>query len=337
MSGQPYVQPVAAWQVMLGSTDLTAKIKPRLISLSLDEDEGEKADKLELVIDDSDGAFELPPEGAVITVLMGWKQGTGVPIGLVNKGSFVVDEVSWGGPPDQATICAKSANLRAQYRTRKNRSFHGKTLGSIIATIAADHGLTAKCHPDLAETVVTSAEQANQSDMEFVRDLGRRYDAVASPKAGCLIFTPKDATTAPGGASLPTLALTRSNCSNPRYHRASRDNAQDGAEAQYYDQGSGKRVTVARGGSNRRRMKRIYASEADAGAAAQSTTNRLRRAAGGFSVTLTFGDARAAPGMRATASGFKPEIVAKKWRVIRTRHHMDKNGGFTTEVGTEAA
>lgn len=336
-SGQPYIQPVAAWKVTLAGQDLTAKIKPRLISLSLDEDEGEKSDRLCLVVDDSDGAFALPPEGAVITVAMGWIRGTGVPIGLVDKGSFVVDGVEWSGPPDQVSISAHSANLRADYRKRKNRTWHGHTIGAIVAQVAADNGLTAKCHPDIANTVVTSAEQANQSDMEFIRDLGRRYDAVASPKAGCLVFTPKDATTSPSGAALPTLALVRSNCDNPRYHRASRENAQDGAEAQYHHQGTGKRVTVGVGGSKRRRLKRVYASEADAAAAAGAAARRLRRKAGTLSATLTYGDPRAAPGMRATASGFKSEIDTKKWRVVRTRHRMDKNGGFSTEIETEVA
>ena len=46
---------------------------------------------------------------------------------------------------------------------------------------------------------------------------------------------------------------------------------------------------------------------------------------------------RAAPGMRATASGFKTEINAKKWRVTKTRHRMDKNGGFSTDIETETA
>ncbi|WP_068083110.1 contractile injection system protein, VgrG/Pvc8 family [Novosphingobium rosa] len=334
-TGQPYIEPIAAWKVTLSGKDLTDTIAPRLISLSLKEDEGEKADELFLVLDDGDGKLELPPEGAVITVAMGWKQGTGVPVGLVDKGKFVVDAVDWDGAPDRIRISARSANMRKTYRTRKTRSWHGKTLGAIVAQVSSDHGLTARCHPDLAGTVVASAEQSNQSDMEFMRDLGRRYDAIASPKAGCMVFAPKDATTTATGAKIPELTVTRANCSKPAYHRASRDNAQDGAEAQYHDQGSGKRVTVSTGGSNRRRLKRIYASEADAHAAARSTANRLRRAAGEFRMTMTYGDARAGPGAHAKATGFKTEINAKAWRVKCATHDMDKNGGFSTGLEME--
>jgi phage protein D len=53
-----------------------------------------------------------------------------------------------------------------------------------VARIAADNGLTAACHPDIAATVVASIEQAHKSDMELMRDLGRRHDAVATVKAG---------------------------------------------------------------------------------------------------------------------------------------------------------
>lgn len=331
-----YVQPEPAWKVTLDGTDLTDKMAPRLVSLKLTEDRSEKSDQLEIVLTDHDGALALPKEGAVLTVALGWERGTGVTVGLVSKGKFKVDDVKWAGPPDLITITARSADHGGSFRTRKNRTMHGKTLGAIVAQIASDNSLTAKCHPDLASTVVTSAEQAHKSDMQFLRDLGRRYDAVATVKGGALIFAPVNATTTASGATIPTIAITRKMGDKVSYSRSAREKDQDGAEAQYFDAGSGKRVTVGAGGSKRKRLKRIYSSAADATAAANAQANRQARAKGDFTMTLALGDARVGAGAKATVSGCKSEIDARKWRISNCTHNMTDKG-FSTDLEFEVA
>ena len=210
MSGQAYVEPKAAWSVSLEGKDLTATMAPRLISLTLSERRNESADELEVILHDHDGKLALPPLGAVLTVALGWERGTGVTIGLAEKGSFKVDEMTWDGPPDKVTIRARSADMAGTFRKRKSRTWHGKTIGAIVRQIAADNGLTPRCHADLAGVVVTSAEQPNKSDMQFLRDLGRRYDAVATIKNKSLIFSPINATTTATGRPIAAVALTLS-------------------------------------------------------------------------------------------------------------------------------
>lgn len=332
MNGDSYVQPKAAWQVTLDGKDLTSIMAPRLISLKLDEATDEKADKLEIVLRDNDGAMAIPPEGALLTVALGWARGSGVAVGLVSKGTFKVDDVSWYGPPNCISITAHSADLAGTFRLRKNKTWNGKTLSTIVAEVAAANSLTAACHPDLADTVVTSAEQAHKSDMQFLRDLGRRYDAVATVKAGKLIFAPKGATTTISGKIIPTLTITRQKNDKVTYRRSAREGEQDGAEAQYYNQGAGKRVVVGAGGSNRKRMKRIYSSEPDASAAALAESNRLARKKASFSITLDPGNASVSTGKKAVLSGFKSEIDGKKWLIASVTHQMDGSGGFRTDL-----
>lgn len=336
-TGSAYVVPKAAWKVMLGSTDLTDTLAPRLISLRLTEKRGESADDLSITLHDADGALAVPPAGAVLTVSLGWERGTGVTVGLVAKGSFTVDEVTWEDPPAMVTINGRSADLIASFRTRKNRVWSGKTLGAIVTQIASDNGVTARCHPDLENTTVTSAEQANQSDMEFLRDLGRRYDAVATVKGGKLLFTPVNATTTATGATLPSVTITRSMCSRVRYSRSARDGAQTGAEAQYYDQDGAQRQTEQTGGTMRRRLKRVYASKADAGAAATSESNRLARAAGTLEVDLALGDATITTGSGASVSGFKSEVNALKWKLETVTHTVSGGGGFKSTLSMDVA
>jgi phage protein D len=234
------------------------------------------------------------------------------------------------------TITAKSADQRTTLQNRRNRTFNTTTIGAIIAQIAGDNGLADRCHPALAGNVVTAIEQANKSDMQFLRDLGRRYDAVATIKGGAILFAPIGATTTASGTTIPTLSITRQSGDKAEYSRSARENAQDGAEAQYFDQGTAKRHTVGTGGTTRRRLKRVYASKGDATAAASAENNRIARAAASFGLTLSLGDARASTGMTATTTGFKTEIDARKWLIGNVEHTMG-DGGFTTQLQLEVA
>lgn len=340
MTSSGYVQPKAAWKVSLDGKDLTEKLAPRLVSLRLSEKRGEAADELEIVLTDADGKLAIPPEDARLTVELGWERGTGVTAGLVNKGSFKVDEVSWDGPPDQITITARSADLKDSFRTRKSKVWKATTLGAIVGAIAGANGLKPRCHADLSGTAVTAAEQHNKSDMQFLRDLGRRYDAVATVKDGCLIFAPVNAKTTATGKAIPALKFTRTGGKlgmKASWRRAARDNGQDGAEAQYHDADAAQRKKAAKGGPKRRRLKRVYASEQDAGHAASAETNRLKRAAASLDLELALGDATAAPGMRVTVTGFKPQIDAQEWLVAEVEHTMDGRAGFHTSLKMEAA
>lgn len=339
-TGQPYIQPLAAWRVMLGDTDLTDRLAPRLIALSLAERRGEEADSLELTLHDTDGALTLPPAGVTLRLALGWQRGTGVIPGLIDKGTFVVQDVEWETAPatgDRMTIRARSADLRTTLQNPKNRTFTDTTIGQIIAQLAADNALTPRCHPDLADHPVTAIEQANQSDIALLRDLGRRYDAAATIKAGTLLFTPNTATTTPTGATLPTITLTRPQISAAHYTRAARESTQDGAQAQYHDQATARRHTVTTGGHTPRRLKRLYASPTDAQAAARGEEQRLMRAAATMRLTLPLGDAALTPGARVEVQGFKDEIDAREWLVTSVRHDIGPDGGFATEIEAEVA
>jgi hypothetical protein len=331
-----YVQPRAGWRVVLDGQDLTARLAPLLIGLRLSERDGEEADQLEITLDDSQGRVAIPPAGARLQVWLGWERGTEVSTGLVFKGAFKVDEAGWSGPPDRITLTARSADLADSFRTRRNRIWKDGTLADIVGVIATEHGLDPRCHADLAARAIAVAEQGNKSDMQFLRDLARRYDASAVVKAGCLIFAPKGAATTAMGTPVPAAVLLRSRCSQIDWRRAARESAQDGAEAQWHDPAQNRRQTHTTGGSNPKRLKRVYGSQDDARAAATAETNRLKRAAASLSATLAWGNPLLSPGMRITASGFKAAIDQTPWLIASAEHTMDA-GGLRTRIEMEVA
>lgn len=336
MAGSTYSQAKAAWKVTLDGEDLTAKLAPRLISLRLSEKNGEEADELEIILHDADGKVAIPPEGAVLRVQLGWERGSAVTPGLVDKGSFTVDEVAWDGPPDRLSIRARSADLKDSFCTRRNKTWKDTTIGAIVDDIAVRHSLTPRCHADLSGKAIPAAEQGNKSDVQFLRDLARRYDATATVKAGTLIFAPISAATTATGATIPTSTISRQQCSNHSWRRAAREKAQDGVEAQWHDKDGATRKTVSTGGKNRKRLKKVYSSEADAKAAAVAESKRLKRAAANLELTLAYGDPRLAPGMKISVLGFKADIDGIRWLITSAEHDMGDRG-LSTRVSLEVA
>lgn len=332
-----YAEPLAAWSLTLDGNDLADKINPRLISLRLSEKRGEEADTLEIVLHDSDNQLAIPPDGARLNLALGWDRGTGMATGLVSKGSFKVDELTWSGPPDQLTITARAADFHGSFRKRKTKIWNETTLGAIVNLIATANGYTPRCHPDLADEEITQAEQHNKSDMAFLRDLGRRYDAVATVKGGALIFAPIDADTTATGKPIPTATITRQSGDRYEYRRASRESREDGASADWHDKHAGRRKTAHHGGNHRRKLKRVYASEKDAKAASKSESKRCARAAATFTITLAHGVAALAAGMKLKVEGFKSEVDKKTWRIASVDHEMNATGGFTTSLELEVA
>jgi phage protein D len=246
-----------------------------------------------------------------------------------------VDELTWSGPPDRVTITAHSANFKGSFRTRKTRSWHATTLGQIVAQIAADNALTPACHPDLAAQTVPSAEQHNKSDMQFIRDLGRQFDALATVKAGTLLFAPRDATTSISNRPLPTRTITRQQCSTASWRRAARE----------------RRTTAPRpnGTTSRQaaaRPSRPAAPTPPPQARLPQRTRRPRRRPGrnhpprprlghdGSHPPLRRPGSH--PGTRITLSGFRPHIDKGVWKVTASTHDHGPNG-LTTRLSLETA
>lgn len=316
-------------------TDLAEKLGPRFLSATLSEKTGEESDQLDIVLHNHDGRLASPAAGVYLRLAMGWAQGSDVRVGLVDKGRFKVDEVSEEGPPDTVTIRCRAANLTGKYRTRQNKGWKNTTLGAILTEIARDNGRAAAIHPDLASKPIAAMEQPAKSDMAFVRDLGRRFDAMATEKDKTLIFMPIGAATTAAGTVIPALTFTRQHGNRWSFRHAQR-NEHDGAEAQWHDKASGKRKTVKTGGTNRHRIKRTFHNQQDAEHATAAKASSQKRGAFEFEYDLALGDPAINPNQKATLQGWNDKIDAIRWLVKEATHKMD-NSGLTTSLRFESA
>lgn len=339
MNKRGYPQPL--WRLTLASEDITQRIQPRLMQLTLTDNRGMEADQLDLTLDDSDGRLDIPTRGASIHLSLGWSD-----TGLIDKGSYTVDEVEHSGTPDQLTIRARSADLREGITTKKERSWHKTTAGAIVRTIAAENELLPSVSPDLEAQPVAHLDQTSESDANLLTRLAEMFDAVSTVKAGRLLFYKIGRGMTVSGKELGRVSITRKDGDRHRFSVADRD-ACTAVTASYYDTKAGKKaeVTIRRekgedgekldhSGENTKTLRHTYANKANAMRAATAALDKAARGVSTFSLTLARGRPDLFPELPASVSGWKPAIDGTDWLLAKVTHRLSPSG-LVTELELE--
>ena len=322
-----YRRPI--WRIVMDGVDLAERINPRFMDLSLTECRGDEADQLDLTLSDHDGLLALPSRNAVLQVAIGWSD-----TGLIDKGSFTVDEIGYRGAPDVVTVRARSADMKGPLRTRTERSFHGKTIAQIVGEIAQANGLQAVVGGVFGKTKIPHIDQADESDIAFLTRIGKRYDAVATVKDGKLLFMPIQGGKTASGQAMPVVRIYRSDGDQHDFLIADRD-AYTGVVATWMDPKKQRRHTVMSGAKgNVKHLRTTYTSEADALAAAQSEWQRIRRGL----ATMRFQTAWGLPDLsvqhQVEFPDFKAPINEIRW-LVKTARHSINDQGLTTALELE--
>jgi hypothetical protein len=327
-----YPRPIC--RLVVNGTDITGIIlagqEPRLISIELTDNRGLEADQLDITLSDHDGLLAIPPRGATLRLWLGWSD-----TGLVDKGTYTVDETEHSGAPDTLSIRARSADLRGGLKVKKERSWSTATLGTIIGAIAAAHGLAPVVSAVLAGIELLQVDQANESDANLLSRLGREHDAIATVKAGRLLFLPTGKATTASGLALPHVTLTRADGDQHRFLQADRD-AYTGVKAYYYDVNSAdKKEAIAGAGDNLKELRHSYTDQASALQAARAEWNRLQRGTATLSYTLAKGRPELIPDQTYSLTGIKAEIASIVWLGGNIRHSFTPDA-FTTSLDLES-
>jgi uncharacterized protein len=323
---------------------LLSALTDRLIRVSVSERRGEAADQLDLVLDDADGLLAIPALGARLSVYLGWRGGGGTTPGLVPKGTFVVDEIGHEGPPDSLVIRGRSADFTGSLREARTQVWTGASLGQIVREIAARHSLAPVIGEPLASRQAEVTDQRRMTDLAFLRQLGRAHDAVATIKAGRLLFAPAGQGRTAGGAPIPQIGIDRSVGDRHSWRTEGRQQW-SGVAARWHDRAAAITRTVTVGSASGppgsvKQLRRRHASEAEARRAAEAEWSRVGRAPQTLTLSLALGRPELGPEVPVRVSGFKPQITETDWVVTEARHQLDGQGlttGLTLEVRGVAA
>ncbi|MGY2155750.1 phage late control D family protein [Pseudomonas tolaasii] len=323
--------PVPAFRLMVDGIDIAHLVSPRLMTLGLTDNRGVEADQLTITLSDHDGLLSIPPKGAVLRLWLGWSD-----TGLVDKGTYTVDETEHSGAPDVLSIRARSADLRKGLKTKRERSWSNTTLGDVLGDIAIGNGLTATIAGALDGLPILQLDQANESDANLISRLGEEFDAVASVKAGCLLCLPAGGGKTASGMDLPHITLTRADGDQHRYLQADRD-SYDGVRAYYYDVNSAKKQeAIAGGGENLKDLRHTYSDQQSALRAARAEFRRLQRGSATLSYTLAMGRPDLIPELTYTLQDVKAEIDEIIWYGGNVEHSLTADGGYTVSLDLES-
>lgn len=354
--------PVPQYKVVIDGTDITNKVKPRLMNLTLTDNRGFDADQVELQLDDSDGLLTMPRRGASMRVWLGWK---GTP--LIDKGSFTVDELEHSGAPDSLTITGRSVDFRESLNVKKERSFHGKKLSEIIDTIATNNGLFSVLSTSLKDEVIEHIDQTNESDAAFLVRLAKEFDTIPTVKDGRLLFVRAGLALTATGKAMPPVVIKRSSGDQHRFSVADRD-AYTGVVAYWHDKKAAEKkvvklkrrkrkktsaTTIATtadtttpaavvkenelligSDENVKHLRHIYANQKNAERAAKANWQRLQRGVAEFTITLAMGRPELITELPITVKGFKPQIDEGKWLSTKVIHNINDNG-YTSQIELE--
>lgn len=233
------------------------------------------------------------------------------------------------------SIRGRSVDLRGELKKKRERSWNAATLGAVVQAIASAHGLTAVISAALGAIELLHLDQANESDANLLARLGSEHDAIATVKAGRLLFMPTGNSTTASGQALPHVVLTRQDGDQHRYLEADRD-AYTGVKAYYYEINSAeKKEAIAGGGENIKELRHTYADQESAIRAARSEWKKLQRGTATLSYTLAKGRPELLPDQTYTLAGIKTEIAAIVWLGGNLRHSFTPES-FTTSLELES-
>lgn len=320
---------IPAYQIIADSIDVTAAMEKYLTTLRVIDKPGVEADQCEIELFDPDGSLNLPKRGVKLQVFMGWKGD------LRDKGTFIVDQVSETGPPDKITVSGCSADFQGPFKIQREESYADKTLGQILTTIARRYDLIPAIEDGLAAIKIEHIDQTNESDPNFLTRLGKDYDAIATIKAGRLLFTPVGFDKTISGLSLPTASISRGDDDTYRFQIADREGSFTGVRAKWRDHnGNATRHSTAGTGDNWKTLKRDYPNAATAFHAARAEWSRMQRGQKTISLDLANGNTAIHAGQPLLLSGWRSEIVKTKWVTGEVTHEKSESG-FKTSFDAE--
>ena len=302
----------------------------RLVSAVVIDQAGHESDSLTITLDDGGGILELPRKGVEVEVQTGYEQQALAPLGR-----FIVDETSVSGAPDLMVIRARAADLRSALRVPREFSWGVVTIGELVASIAARHGLEARVSEGFVGLSLGHIDQT-ESDINLLTKLARERDAVAKPVGNYLLFVKKGQAKAASGRDLSPVRIHRSVCSGWSASFPDR-NRYTAVTAAWQNLETGQQVDVTVGDvsdGEAYRMRPVYDDQASALEKATARLQALTRGTSKFDFNCE-GNNQLLAEVPVDASGFR-QGVDGRWVIERVTHSVT-NAGYRCAVQCERA
>ncbi len=307
------------WQILLDGRAVDTR---RLINLSITDNKGLELDTVQLTLSDAGGMLDIPKKGVTLSVSIGYAGES-----MVDRGTFVIGEVAHTGPPDYLILGGKSGDMDGSgIKEGKEKNWRKTTIGAIIKSIASTHKLEAVVNDTLANVAIEHMNQT-ESDAHFLTRLGEEHDAIATIKAGRLVFAPKGDGKSATGRVLPAVLIRRTDQDTHDW-KAADSGRYTGVRASWHSSKKGKRENVVVGQDGYcKRLSDVFANQERAKTAAQAEWNRLSRGLATIDLALAYADPNLFAETPISLSGWgKPEIDNSNWVVTKVQLDINDSG-----------
>ncbi len=320
---------VPAFRITQNDSDITTGIAERLESLTVSDQIGWGSDSMTLILNDAAGDLDIPRRGARLKLYLGYE---GQPLALM--GEYSVDRVSIEGPPDKVTIqCAGAALMdadgdEAAWQTKKSRSWDPLELGTVVDTIAGEHGVTAKISDAARLTVLPHMDQDAESDIQFLQRICLDRDMIIKVNVSTLAVMTRSE------EPLDAVTITPSDVATWTFDFGNRLRYNKVVTVYHSDRAAAQIECTAGTGEVEYRHPQIFATEIDAQGAANGYLASFQRGGATFSFTLP-GRTDIQADTVLTLDGFaRASVNGGGWRVENVEHRIDNGGYGITISGT---
>jgi uncharacterized protein len=193
---------VPAYKVTYEGQDITKDISNDVVRINYTDAEGGEADEIRITVDDMFAKWKdswRPNRGDKITLSIGYAGE-----GLMDMGSFSIDEVHYRGQPDVVEFRALSVPIDSNLWTIDSRGYENITLKELAENIAQENGLSFTYDYAEAElvNVATSTLRASrvmnlrhgrlyqdrETPLRFLNRIANRYGIKFNVKGGALTY-----------------------------------------------------------------------------------------------------------------------------------------------------
>ena len=335
-------------KIFVSGKDVSAEVTSRLCVLEWSDSTKEEADSLALTLTNSDGLLEIPKKGALVSVSAGYGAE------LQKIGDFNIVECDIDGPPSTMSIkgsavpyIAKSGNSAIR---KKSFSWESTTLGAIAQKIASNLGLSPSINNALASITVANEQQTEESDVNFLLRLTRRFGGYLKFIQGNLVVTPEGISVTTSGKQI-TCAIKQSDCSKWRFVVGGKAEGVKNVSVKYHDFATGETKSVTAevaqtatvpafsdvpwlaSEANTITPAAPAADEEQAKAIAKTVSKRVARTTRRATLNMV-GNPAIVAGAKATLTGWK-EAVNGPWLVTKVEHRVDCSQGWAMTVSLE--
>ena len=314
------------FSVIANESDITPIILDMYESISITDGTGYESDTCEIsLIDDPSSPIDLPPKGAELRISMGYN------LDMVEMGLFIVSEITLSGPPEKMVIRGRAApqltskNGITSLASQKTRSWPKDTsISAVVSKIAKEHSLDPFVSDSVAQIKLPHFDQSDESDLNFLLRIAKRYDVICKPAGGKLLFVKR------GDIELPGITLTKEQVGD--WEMTSSTSESVGTVVAYWhDKKSAKKHEAKVGdGEPIKRLRHSYQDEKSALTAAQASLDQSRRGEERLSLNLVGNPAISAE-RPLTLINFR-DGIAGDWIIEQVTHNIDKSVGFKTSI-----